>query len=160
MSRALTNIGFRVTHANPGVFILIQGEERLMLAVHVDNCILTGSSKRLVTEFKGKINKCYALTDLGPVHWLLGIKITRDRQMRTLSMSQTSYIDSILARYALTEAKPQKLPMIPGMQLSKDQGPKAAEEVMRIRKTPYQEAIGSLMYLAIVTQPDIAFVVS
>jgi len=160
LSRALTNIGFRVTHADPGVFILIQGEERLMLAVHVDDCILTGSSKRLVTEFKGKINKCYVLTDLGPVHWLLGIKITRDRQMHTLSMSQTSYIDSILVRYALTEAKPQKSPMIPGMQLSKDQGPKTAEEVTRMRKTPYREAIGSLMYLAVATWPDIAFMVS
>ncbi len=131
-----------------------------MLAVHVDDCILTGSSKRLVTEFKGKINKCYALTDLGPVHWLLGIKITRDCQMCTLSMSQTSYIDSILARYALTEAKPQKSPMIPSMQLSKDQGPKTAKEVTHMRKTPYREAIGSLMYLAVVTRPDIAFAVS
>jgi len=75
-------------------------------------------------------------------------------------MLQTSYIDSILVCYALTEAKPQKLLMILGVQLSKDQGPKTAEEVMHMHKTPYQEAIGSLMYLAIVTQPDIAFVVS
>src|SRR6266404_7700669 len=104
-----------------------------MLAVHVDDWILTGSSKQLVTEFKGKINKCYALTDLGPVHWLLGIKITCNCQMRTLSMLQTSYIDSILAHYALTEAKPQKSLMIPGVQLSKDQGPKTAKEVMCMR---------------------------
>ena len=158
--RALINIGFRVTHTDLGMFLLIQGEDRLMLAVHVDDCILTGSSKQLVTKFKGKINNCYVLTDLGPVHWLLGIKITHDHQMCTLSMSQTSYIDSILVHYTLTEAKPQKSPMILGVQLSKDQGPKTAEEVMHMCKTPYQEAIGSLMYLAIVTQPDIAFAVS
>jgi len=79
--------------------------------------------------------------------------------MRTLSMLQTSYIDSNLVRYALTEAKPQKSPMILGMQLSKDQGPKTAEEVMCMHKTPYQEAIGSLMYLAVATQPDITFTV-
>ena len=34
--------------------------------------------------------------DLGAVNWLLGIKIMRDSEARTILLSQESYIDSIL----------------------------------------------------------------
>jgi hypothetical protein len=58
----------------------------LVLTVHVDNCILTGSNNDLITQYKSKLDACHMLTDLGPVHWLLGIKITRDRSARTISV--------------------------------------------------------------------------
>jgi hypothetical protein len=78
LARALKSLGFSISIADPGVFIAHVGDEILILAVHVDNCILTGSSAKLIAEFKKKLNSCYALTDLGPVHWLLGIKVTCD----------------------------------------------------------------------------------
>jgi len=46
------------------------------------------------------------MTDLGPVNWLLEIKVTRDFEVCTLSLSQTSYIDSILQRFNFTDLKP------------------------------------------------------
>lgn len=160
LSRALANLGFCVSQADPGVFLARIDEDILILAVHVDDCIFTGSSSDLVAQYKDKINSCYALTDLGPVHWLLGIKITRDRDAHTISLSQASYIDAILARFALADATPQGSPMIPGLVYSKDHSPTTPDEVMRMQKTPYREAIGSLMYAAVATRPDIAFAVS
>jgi hypothetical protein len=50
----------------------------LILAVHVNDCTLTGSSVELIMQYKVKINKHYKFTDLGPIHWLLGIKITHN----------------------------------------------------------------------------------
>ncbi len=158
--RALANLGFSVSQADPGVFYARASEHILILAVHVDDCIFTGSSSKLVAQYKNKINACYALTDLGPVHWLLGIKITHDRAARTLSLSQTAYIDSILACFALTDAKPYSSPMVPGLVYSKDHSPSTPEETVRMQKTPYREAISSLMYAAVATRPDIAFAVS
>jgi hypothetical protein len=160
LSRALVGLGFSVSQADPGVFLARIGKHQLILAVHVDDCIFTGSSSSLVMEYKEKINACYALTDLGPVHWLLGIKITRDRDVRTISLSQASYIDSILARFALSDAKPYRSPMVSGAVYSKDQSPNTPEEAACMQKTPYREAVGSLMYAAVATRPDIAFAVS
>jgi hypothetical protein len=73
LSRALADIGFSVSQADPGVFIAKISKEILILAVHVDDCVFTGSSVTLITEYKEKINSCYAFTDLGPINWLLGI---------------------------------------------------------------------------------------
>jgi hypothetical protein len=71
--RVLADIGFSVSQADPGVFIAKIGEDILILAVHVNDCIFTGSSASLVVEYKEKINSCYVFTDLGPINWLLGI---------------------------------------------------------------------------------------
>jgi len=159
LSRALANLGFCVSEADPGVFVAHVGEDTLILAVHVDDCIFTGTSQKLITQYKEKINSCYALTDLGPVHWLLGIKVIRDRAACTISLSQVSYIDAILARFGFTGVKPYSTPMIPNIVYSKDDAPSTREEEARMSKTPYREAIGSLMYLAVATRPDITFTV-
>ena len=158
--RALTKLGFHITHADPGVFYARVDEHILILAVHVDDCILTGSSSELITRYKEKLNACYALTNLGPVQWLLGIKITRNRAARTISLSQTSFIDAILSRFSMTDAKPYGSPMIPGAIYSKANSPSNPEEATHMQRTPYRQAIGSLMYAAIATRPDIAFSVS
>jgi len=94
-------------------FALVQGalakvdKYITILAIHIDDCILTRSSPELIAGYKNKFNDRYTLqlTDLGSVHWFLGIKITRDRSARTISLSQTSYIDSILTHFGLGDAK-------------------------------------------------------
>ena len=89
LCRALANLGFRVSQADLGVFHNQVDGHTLILVVHVDDCMFTGSSPKLIAEYKQKFNARYALTDLGPISWLLGIKITRNRDERTISLSQT-----------------------------------------------------------------------
>ena len=160
LSRALTDLGFQVNNADPGVFTSHDNADITILAIHVDDCLITGSSTKLISSYKSKLNERYSLTDLGPVHWLLGIKITRSRQARTISLSQTSYIDAILSRFFLSDAKPVATPITPGTILSKADSPIDDTEMVRMSKTPYREAIGSLMYAAVATRPDITFAVS
>jgi len=112
LSHALANLGFCVSQADPGVFCACVAEHVLILAVHVNDCIFTGSSKDLIAQYKKKINACYALTDLGPAHWLLGIKIMCNRAACTISLSQASYIDAILACFALADTKPYRSLMV------------------------------------------------
>ena len=160
LSRALANLGFRTTQADPGVFVAYDQGHILILVVHVDDCTFTGSSAKLIFAYKKKINDCYVLTDLGPIGWLLGIKITRNREERTISLSQSSYIDSILEHYGLKDAKPYATPMVLGVTYSRHDSPSTPTESHRMRRVPYREAIGSLMYTAVATRPDITFAVS
>jgi hypothetical protein len=78
----------------------------------------------------------------------------------TISLSQTSYIDTILSRFSLDDAKPRTTPITPGTNLSKADAPSDDTEAAFMKKTPYREAIGSLMYAAVATRPDISFAVS
>jgi hypothetical protein len=142
LSRSLADLGFHTTSADPGIFFAKIGDHILILAIHVDDCVLTGSSPSLITEYKSKFNACYTLTDLGPIHWFLGIKITRDRSAHTISLSQTSYIDSIIARFKLEDAKSFSTPMIPGVNYSCLESPSDATEAARMEKVPYREASG------------------
>ncbi len=82
-----------MTSTDPRVFYACIEEHILILVVHVDDCVLTGSSKDLIATYKQKLNACYMLTDLGPLHWLLGIKVTCNHAAHTTSLSQTSYIN-------------------------------------------------------------------
>ena len=160
LCRTLAKLGLRRAEADYGVFYVHIGEDIILLAIHVDDCVLTGNKVALLTEFKEKIGTIYQLTDLGPISWLLGIKVTRDRESRTLHLSQTSYIESIVRRFNFDDLKPVSTPLDPTMQFSKNQCPQTITDIARMKRIPYREGVGSLMYAAIGMRPDIAFAVS
>ena len=157
---ALKELGFTVSAANPGMFYAQLGKELLILVMHVNDCAMTGSCAKLILEYKAKLNSCYPLTDLGPVYWLLSIKVTCDISVGTISLSQSTYINSIITCFALTDAKLHNLPMIPSMSYSKDNSPSLQQDAACMHKVPYHKAVGSLMYASIATHPDITFAVS
>jgi hypothetical protein len=65
LTRALKSLGFCASMANPRVFIAQVNGHILILAVHVDDCVLTGSSSKQIAEYKLKLNSCYAMTSEG-----------------------------------------------------------------------------------------------
>jgi hypothetical protein len=75
--RTLANFGFTKCEADPAVFFIHSNNNIIILAIHVDDCTITGTCTNLIQEYKAKIKSKHSLTDLGPVNWLLGIKITR-----------------------------------------------------------------------------------
>ena len=160
LSKALTDIGFNKSEAEPAVFYAHQKHKMAILACHVDNCMITGSSQQLIQSYKGKLKSKYSLTDLGLAKWPLRMKITRDLEARTISLLQLLYIKSILTKFNFMDLKPFSTPMDPLIQLSKDQCPQTLEEIADMKKIPYHEAINLLNYCTVATQPDIAFFVS
>lgn len=128
--------------------------------MHVDDCTIAAKSIEHVAAFKSEVRKHVEITDLGRLHWLLGIEVTRNRDTRTLSLSQKSYIDSIICRFSLDELKPVSSPMEPSIHLHSGQGPMTGEEYATMRHVPYREAIGSLMYASLSTHPDISYAVT
>jgi hypothetical protein len=160
LCKALADMGFQRAEADHGIFFNRIGADIIVLAVHVDDCMLLGSSQKLMDEFKIQMNKTYKISDLGAIHWLLGIKVTRDLPNQTISLSQHAYIDSIILRYNFTDLKPSAIPMDPCAPLLKSQSPTKLTDIARMKNVPYREAVGSLMYAAMGTRPDIAFAVS
>ena len=49
----------------------------IIVLVHVDDCTIVGKSKVLVEQFKMEIAKFVDITDLGDLHWILGIEVHR-----------------------------------------------------------------------------------
>ena len=131
----------------------------IIVLVHVDDCTIVGKSKVLVERFKTEIAKFVDITDLGDLHWILGIEVCRIREDQRLLLSQNSYINSILHRYGFEDSKPISTPMDPNVQLTSAQSPTTTEEFAAMRNVPYHEAIGSLMYAMLGKRPDICFAI-
>ncbi|ETW77457.1 hypothetical protein HETIRDRAFT_247227, partial [Heterobasidion irregulare TC 32-1] len=89
----------------------------------VDDLAIFASLRRHLEKIKEGLKQIFEMTDLGPIHWLLGIEIKRDRQARTLSLSQAAYIDVIIARFNLDEANPLTTPLDPSFILNSTQSP-------------------------------------
>ena len=59
----------------------------------------------------------------------------------------------------MTDCKPVGTPMLSGLKLTKEDSPKTPEECREMENIPYINAVGSLMYLATMTRPDIAYTI-
>jgi hypothetical protein len=62
--------------------------ERLVVGVYVDDVIITGSSKQGILSFKKEMTKMFKMSDLGMLHYYLGIKVRGNRRMLFYSVSQ------------------------------------------------------------------------
>ena len=66
------------------------------------------------------------------------------------------YLQNVLSRFRVNDAKPRTTPLENHIKLSKEQSPKTAEERDHMALVPYASAVGSLMYAMVCTRPDIA----
>jgi hypothetical protein len=77
-------------HRDKGKNVLI------IVLVHVDDCSIIASTQPLIDCFKMEIKKHVDITDLGALHWILGIEVKHDRKEKKILLSQRTYIDSSL----------------------------------------------------------------
>ena len=72
-----------------------------------------------------------------------------------ITIDQCDYLEKVLTRFQLTDAKPAITPLLTSWEPKANTGKAMAAEI-----THYQSIIGSLLYLMIGTHPDIAFAVT
>ena len=102
------------------------------------------------------------MKDLGEAAYILGIKIYRDRSRRLIGLSQSTYLDKVLKKFKIDQAKKGFLPVLQGVKLSKTQCPTTWEDRERekMKDVPYASAIGSIMYAMLCTRPDVCLAIS
>ena len=156
-AEVMHQMGCTQLHSDPCVYIWERDGIKIFVPVFVDDITLASRSQEAQDAFVAELATHFKLRDLGPTSLLLGIDITRDRPNRKLYLSQRQYIINKLAEFGMTECKPVGTPMTPGLQLSKEDCPKTDEEVEEMQSIPYMNAVGSLLYLANTSRPDIAY---
>jgi hypothetical protein len=125
-----------------------------IITVWVDDLLLFTNSPSLMAELKGQLNSILDVTDLGEPKKIVGIEITRDRPKRSIRISQTKYIENILAKQGLQSCNPVKMPLDPAVILEKENTDKDGN-----RSNSYTSLIGSMMYLAVAMRPDISYAI-
>ncbi|GBE80154.1 hypothetical protein SCP_0213570 [Sparassis crispa] len=156
LNRKLLDAGFKRLFSDPCAYIWIKGDKIEIVTVWVDDLLIFTNDCALMDQLKRELRNMFEVTDLGEPRKIVGIEIERDRSKRTIKISQTKYIESILHKNGLTNANTVGMPLDPNTVLEKEE-PETDDECDR--DNGYALLIGSLMYVAIATRPDIAHAV-
>jgi hypothetical protein len=91
-----------------------------------------------------------------PANQWLGMKIVRNSETNSITITQEKFITNLLEQFNMTDCKPTSPPVAPGTKLNKSQEGEIDHEALNF---PYREAVGSLLWLARTSRPDILYAV-
>jgi len=146
--------GLKATNADPCVYSNEEGD--IYLTLWVDDGLVLGRSKDKIEELLNAMCKEFKITS-SIAKYYLGIKIERDRKSKKIRLTQTAYARTILEKFEMLECNSAKTPMEQGVQLINNVDENGQHE--STANVPYRQIIGSLMYLAVSTRPDLSYVV-
>jgi len=152
--------GFSRSRADYSLYVKQTGEYLLIVIIYVDDLIILASIMKMMEWLKSKLEDEFDMSDLGELHYCLGIEFKRDRAKRTITMSQRKYIEKVLKRYNMEDCKPIGTPLDANCKLLKLTEKEFEDVQVEMQGIPYKEAVGSLMYAMVGTRVDLAFPVS
>lgn len=153
LDKELKKAGFNRNGVDPCVYEMNTDCGRAILAVYVDDIFVISENLTMQQKVRRKLESRFESKYLGPTSNLLGVKFNQLKD-GSVTLSQSEYIDSLLNRFGLQDAKEASTPMEerPSFLDHSDKEPQRTE-------LPFRELIGGLLYLSQRTRPDIAFAV-
>ncbi|CAI7795263.1 unnamed protein product [Closterium sp. NIES-54] len=149
----LEEIGFTPSTADHSLFMLGEGEQRSFMVVYVDDILIFSPSSDLVKEVMLKLQDKFKCKALGDVGFYLGLHIERDVEKRCMRVHQQKYLEALAAKFGQSEGH-VATPFPSGFKCVK--GPEE-ESVGEEERRRFHSLVGSLMYAAVNTRPDVAF---
>jgi hypothetical protein len=142
--------------ANVGQTIWIKRSEKgvIIHAQYADDFLHFVSNKDLYVEFRNQFQKRFDLKS-GPADIYLGNKITSNLEQQKVHIDQSAYVEDLLDRFGMKECATVSTPITARLSTT-EAGPKLDQS----SHAQFRNCIGSLLYLACWTRPDIAFAVS
>ena len=131
---------------------LIEGSI-VYLALFVDDSLVAAENSKAIDTVLSHLKEAFKIT-VGDASIFVGMQIERDRTRESIFIHQSSYAKKILERFGRMDAKSMSVPCDPGSTL------KLLLKEEEVENVPYREAIGSLMFLSIVSRPDISYAVN
>ncbi|KAI8424616.1 hypothetical protein MSG28_003049 [Choristoneura fumiferana] len=148
----LVQSGYIKSKLEPCLYVNSSNGLKTIIALYVDDFFLFSNDEQETKRIKQELSSQFKLKDLGQVKQCLGMNVNIDKQNNVITLDQESYIDQLLHRFNMTESKVAETPMEEKLNLEKASDCKS--------EFPYQQLIGSLMYLAVLTRPDIMYALS
>jgi hypothetical protein len=146
-------MGFSPCKADISLFHYKRGLVQIFLLVYVDDITVASSNDSAVTDLLRQLHDDFALKDLGPLHYFLGIEVARTTN--GLCLSQKKYTNDLLQRGDMQDCKPAPTPIATSTKLSV----KDATTLNPDDATKYRSLVGALQYIRLI-MPDISFAVN
>ena len=153
INELLNKLGWKATQVDPCFYTKVtKTGNKMFMSLYVDD---SGIAYKKCDEAewiadKTAISEVYKIKDIGDMHWILNMKVTRDREKRTITLSQEAYINGMLEKFKLKHAESVDNPeLVKSLNIESEM---LNEEDHAI----YRSLVGGLLYAAITTRMDIA----
>jgi hypothetical protein len=147
LSKLLVNMGFRRSSSDTCLFTSGADCTTILVATYVDDIIVASRSLNDIINFENIIATRLRVKLIGAAKYLLGWKISEHDGDTVIS--QGAYVSRILEKFGMADSHPVKTPSLKEQQTHQDQDEESTT-------FPYRELVGSLLYVANSTRPDIA----
>lgn len=143
--------GYKNSKLEPCLYTKIVNGLRTIVTLYVDDFFIFSNDSEETKLLKETLSSQFKIKDLGQIKQCLGINVNINKENNFITLSQENYIDQLLFKFNMCESKAVDTPLEVKLNIEKYEGTNS--------DNPYQQLIGSLMYLAVLTRPDIAYAV-
>jgi len=150
LDSVLTKLGFVPCVSEPCVYTRNGQGNFNIIAIYVDDLLIASSTKEDLLDIKASIANEFDVVDGGQLNHFLGIEVDREGETGNISIGHKQYVEQMLHAWGMSTCKPVATPLEAGHQVKCDD-----PNCETVNEKSYQSLIGSLMYLAITTRPDI-----
>jgi hypothetical protein len=155
MDSKLRQIGFHPLEDDPCVYVKGKGMNLTIMMIHVDDFIIAAPHDEDIQQVVDELRQFYDMKDLGEPKQYLNCALHRDYARKTITMSQTAYVQKVLRTANVSGWKDTPLPA------ALRETPADATNVLDDDTyDQYQSVVDMLNWLAIKTRPDIRFAVT
>lgn len=144
---------FVPSSADSCLYTYTNGQVFIMLTVHVDDQLIASNNREALNAFKTRLNARFECKDQGPVNYFLGFNVIRDREKKTLSISQEHYLEQMLRKFNMADCHPTKTTLPTAFRAV----PATDEEFEEAKDLEYPQMVGSIMYAATIARPDLSY---
>lgn len=154
----ITHIGLRQSKLDHCIYIGIINTHTVLIAVFVDDILIAAENLDVINHVKSLFSKQYRIKDMGLAEEFLNIRITQ--RPGEITIDQEPYVRTLLEKYRPHVGK-RNYADVPSMTeyISREDSPVTQKQRDFVAEFPYSAIVGSLLYLAVVTRPDIMFAV-
>lgn len=149
----MKDLGFRRLGVDKCVFVNTTGKSPIYVLLYVDDLLVACEDDDQLMDFKRKLNMKVETRDLGPVSLFLGLQIMHDDERELFIVSQEKFIADCIEKFGLKDAKQKSLPTVESLNFE-------SPDLDAVTQRQYRGLIGSLMYIANQTRPDVCFAVN
>jgi hypothetical protein len=154
--KTLRQLGFQPTASDPCVYSQPCAGGRIYALVHVDDIALAAPTSDILDRVKTQLGAFYKLKQTDMTNYL-GMHVIRDRSKRTITLMQTGYIESLKDKYSVALNTDATLPPSTPMEMPQRHHNTKSLLLSKLGIAEYQGFVGSLLYLAAQTRPDILY---
>ena len=148
----LLKLGFIVLNSEACLFI--NNNTKVIICLYVDDLAVLAPNEDIFNDFINSISKDFKIKNLRVIKDYLGIDIDFNLNKGFIKLSQETYINKILNKFNLQDAKIKSTPMDSNIKLEPNKEQANKEDIKL-----FQMLIGSLLYIMLGTRVDIAFAV-